>query len=49
MKYDFCFIDNGALSEKDLWNNEIHLIESGRVIVANNSINYLNDFLRLVI
>ena len=47
MKYDFCFIDNGALSEKDLWNNEIHLIESG--IVANNSINYLNNFLRLVI
>ena len=69
MKYDFCFIDNGALSEKDLWNNEIHLIESGidngalsekdlwnneihlieSGIVANNSINYLNNFLRLVI
>ena len=40
MKYG-CFIDNGAVSEKDLWKDEIHLIESGRVIVANNLINYL--------
>ena len=34
--------------EKDLWKDGIHIIESGRVIVANNSINYLNNFLRLV-
>ena len=40
MKYG-CFIDNGAVSEKDLWKDGIHLIESGRVIVANNLINYL--------
>ena len=47
-KYGFCFIDNGAVSEKDLWKDGIHLIESGRVIVANNLINYLNNFLRPV-
>ena len=38
-KYGFCFIDNGAVSEKDLWKDGIHLIESVRVIVANNLIN----------
>ena len=42
----YLFIDNGAVSEKDLWKDGIHLIESGRVIVANNLINYLNNFLR---
>ena len=46
MKYGFCFIDNGVVSERDLWKDGIHLIESGRVIVANNLINYLNNFLR---
>ena len=40
--------DNGAISEKDLWKDGIHLTESGRVIVANNFINYLNNFLRSV-
>ena len=48
MKYDFCFIDNGAISEKDLWKDGIHLTESGSVIVANSLINYLNNFLRPV-
>ena len=40
MKYGFCFIDNGAVLEKDLWKDRIHLIESGRVTVANNLVNY---------
>ena len=35
MKYSFCFIDNRAISEKDLWKDGIYLIESGRVIVAS--------------
>ena len=46
--YGFCFIDNGGISEKDLWKDRIHLIESGRVAVANNLIKYLNNFLRPV-
>ena len=43
MKYSFCFIENGAISEKDLWKDGIHLIESGRVVVANSLINHLNN------
>ena len=39
-KYGFCFIDNGAVSEKDLWKDGILLIESGRAIVANNLMNH---------
>ena len=46
MKYGFCFIDNGAISEKDLWRHGIHLIDSGRATVANGLINYLNNLLR---
>ena len=45
MKYDFCFIDNGVISEEDLWKNEIDLIGSGKVIAANNLITYLNNSL----
>ena len=48
MKYGFCFINKGAFSKKDLWKDGIHLTESGRVIVANNFTNYLNNFLRPV-
>ena len=48
MKYSFCFIDNRAISEKDLWKDGIYLIEIGRVIVASNLSNYLNIFLRPV-
>ena len=40
MKYGFCFIDNAAVSEKALWKDGIHLVESGRVTVANNLIIY---------
>ena len=46
MNYRFCFIDTGGISDKDLSKDGIHLIESGRAIVAKNLINYLNDFLR---
>ena len=34
MKYGFCFVDNGAISEKDLWKDGIYLIESVRIIAA---------------
>ena len=35
-------VDNGTVSEIDLWTNGIHVIESGKRIVANNLINSLN-------
>ena len=37
-------IDNGAVSEIDHWNDDIHMIESGKCIIANNLINSLNNF-----
>ena len=38
----FKFVDNGAVSEIDLWTDGIHMIESGKRIIANNLINNLN-------
>ena len=38
---DFKFVDNGAVSETDLWTDGIHMIESGKRIIANNLINIL--------
>ena len=35
----FKFVDNGSVSETDLWTDRIHLIESGKGIIANNLIN----------
>ena len=40
MKNGFYFIDNGAILEKDIWKDGIHLIKRGRVIVTNNLIDY---------
>ena len=33
---DFKFVDNGAVSEIDLWIDGIHMTESGKRIIANN-------------
>ena len=41
----FFFIDNGAVCEQDLWEDGIHLEDSGKNIIANNVINNLNHFL----
>ena len=41
----FFFIDNGAICEQDLWEDGIHLEDSGKNIIANNVINNLNHFL----
>ena len=41
----FTFVDNGAVTENDLWVDGIHLQESGRRIIANNLINSFNNFL----
>ena len=35
----FKFVDNGSVSGTDLWTDRIHLIESGKGIIANNLIN----------
>ena len=41
----FTFVDNGAVTESDLWVYGIHLQESGKRIIANNLINSFNHFL----
>ena len=44
----FKFIDNGVVSEIDLWTDGIHMIESGKLIIANNLIISLNHFLEFM-
>ena len=44
----FTFVDNGAVSEIDLWTDGIHMIESGKRIIVNNLINSLNYFLEFM-
>ena len=46
IKYRSFFINNGAGSDTDLWKDGMHLIESGKLIVANNFINYFNNILQ---
>ena len=45
---DFKFVDNEVVSEIDLWTDGIHMIESGKLIIANNLINSLNYFLEFM-
>ena len=45
MKYGFHLVDNGAVFKEDLWSDSVHLAESGKVIIANNLINGINNFL----
>ena len=44
-KYDFHLVDNGAFSKENLWKDGFHLVESGKVIIANNLLNCINNFL----
>ena len=45
IKYGFKFVDNGAVSKSHLWKGGIHLLGSGKAIIANNFINNVNFFL----
>ena len=40
----FTFVDNGAVTENDLWDDGIHLQENGKHIIVNNFINSFNHF-----
>ena len=40
----FKFVDNGTVSEIDLWTDGVHMLESGKRIIVNNLINNLNYF-----
>ena len=47
VKNGFYFIDNSGVTERDLWKDGIHMVESGKCLVANNFICHLNNFLGL--
>ena len=40
----FTFVDNGAVTENDLWFDGIRLQESSNCIIPNNLINSFNHF-----
>ena len=42
-------LDNGAVSKCDLWKDGIHLLETGKAIMANNFISSINYFLENMI
>ena len=45
-KYGFHFVDNGAVFKCDLWKDCIHLLGTGKFIIANNFIISINYFIR---
>ena len=45
-KNGFHLVDNGAVPKENLWRDGVHLVESGKVIIANNLINCINNFFR---
>ena len=47
VKNGFYFIDNSAMTERDPWKDGVHMVESGKCLVANNFICHLNNFLGL--
>ena len=41
-KLGICYIDNINIRMKHLWKDGLHLVESGKVILANNFLSYLS-------
>ena len=42
---NFIFVDNSNISNIHLFDDGLHLVESGRCILANNVIDFINNFL----
>ena len=40
-KLGACYVDNRNIRRKHLWKDGLHLVESGKVILANNLLSYL--------
>ena len=43
---DFEFIEHNRKTAKDLWKDDLHLTESGKVFLAQNLLDKINIFLR---
>ena len=41
---NFIFVDNSNISNIHLFDDDLHLVESGRCILANNVIDRINNF-----
>ena len=41
-KLGVCYVDNRNIRRKHLWKDGLHLVESGKVILANNFLSYLS-------
>ena len=41
-KLDICYVGNRNIRRKHLWKDGLHLVESGKVILANNFLSYLS-------
>ena len=46
-KNGIVFIDNGNISNMDLYQDGSHLLERGKCLLANNFIFVLNNFLNI--
>ena len=43
-KLGVCYVDNRNIKRKYLWKDGLHLVESGKVILANNFLSYLSKY-----
>ena len=43
--YGFVFLNNSNIKKEHLWKDGTHLVEEGKVLLANNFIKSLNNFL----
>ena len=41
-KLGICYVDNRNIRRKHLWKDGLHLVEAGKVILANNFLSYLS-------
>ena len=46
MKHNFEFIDHEQITSKFLWNDGIHLLDSGKSILGQNFVNRVSNFFR---
>ena len=44
MKYNFEFIDRQQITTKFLWNDGIHLLDTGKSILGQNLVNSVSNF-----
>ena len=44
MKYNFEFIDRQQITTKFLWNDGIHLLDTGKSILGQNFVNSVSNF-----